>query len=69
MTTLTEQQRAQRNLSPHAEARLAMFKWSEEYAAQRGGLMDFWDKLSPSRQRLCKEVVELIQTTKSVVPA
>lgn len=62
---MTEAQRQRRNLSPHAEARLAMFKWADEYGAQRGGCMDFWDKLSESRKRLCYEQVELIQTTKA----
>jgi hypothetical protein len=42
-----------RNINPHAEARLAMALWSEEYSAQRGGSMDFWDGLSESRKALC----------------
>lgn len=42
-----------RNLNPHAEARLAMALWDKEYAAQRGGSMDFWDGLSESRKALC----------------
>jgi len=42
-----------RNINPHAEARLAMALWGEEYAAQRGGSMDFWDGLSESRKALC----------------
>lgn len=28
-----------RNLNPHAEARLAMALWDQEYANQRGGSM------------------------------
>lgn len=29
---MDDRQRAQRNLNPHAEARLAMAMWSHEYA-------------------------------------
>ena len=47
-----------RNLSPHAEARIAMVVWSSEYADQNGGSMDFWDNLSLSRKRLCRDVVD-----------
>lgn len=47
-----------RNLNPHAEARLAMALWGEEYGAQRGGSMDFWDALSPARKALCVRVVD-----------
>jgi hypothetical protein len=46
-----------RNLNPHAEARLAMALWGEEYAAQRGGSMDFWDGLSESRKALCIRIL------------
>lgn len=42
-----------RNLNPHAEARLAMALWGEEYAAQSGGSMDFWDGLSAGRKARC----------------
>lgn len=50
--------RAQRNLNPHAEARLAVALWSHEYAfEQRGGSMDFWDSRTPSQQRLCADIV------------
>lgn len=53
--------RDSRNLHPHAEARLAMAMWGHEYAfEQRGGSMDFWDNLGPSRQRLCVELVDAI---------
>lgn len=61
MKKLTERQRDQRNLRPHAEARLAMSLWGEEYAfKQRGGSMDFWDSRSPSQKRLCKDIVDRI---------
>lgn len=56
---MTEQERAQRNLHPHAEARLAMCLWSHEYAhEQRGGSMDFWDSRTSSQQRLCSDIVD-----------
>jgi len=47
-----------RNLHPHAEARLAMALWGDEYGAQRGGSMDFWDALSATRKALCVRVVD-----------
>lgn len=46
------------NLRPHAEARLAMAYWGEEYAAQKGGCMDFWDSLSPYRRELITRVLD-----------
>jgi hypothetical protein len=56
---MTEQERAYRNLHPHAEARMAMALWSEEYAfKQRGGSMDFWDTRTPGQQRLCSDIVD-----------
>lgn len=58
---MTDAERAQRNLNPHAEARLAMAVWSHEYAYQQnGGCMDFWDNLGESRQRFCRDVVSNI---------
>lgn len=48
----------QRNLNPHAEARLAMAMWDEEYAAQKGGSMDFWDGLAPWRKSLCVRILD-----------
>lgn len=51
-----------RNLNPHAEARLAMVIWSAEYAAQDGGSMDFWDGLPEWRKRLCAELVNDVLT-------
>lgn len=49
-----------RNLNPHADAILAMCMYGGEYAAQRGGCMDFWDGLSQERKRFCRGVVEKI---------
>ena len=64
----SERARALRNLSPHAEARLAMALWSFEYAhEQKGGSMDFWDGLSAARKRLCIDVVsEILKANEQV---
>lgn len=54
-----------RNLNPTAEAIVAMCIWSHEYAhEQRGGSMDFWDKLGAGRQRQCRETVDRILAAK-----
>lgn len=48
-----------RNFHPHAEARLAMAMWSNEYAhEQRGGVMDFWDYIGARRQRIVRDVLD-----------
>jgi hypothetical protein len=57
-----EADRARRNLNPTAPAIVAMGIWSHEYAAQRGGVMDFWDSLSESRKRQATEEAERIRT-------
>lgn len=45
---MDDKTRAQRNLNPHAEDRLAMVLWSREYAyEQRGGCTDLWDSPDP----------------------
>lgn len=46
------------NLRPHAEARLAMAYFGKEYAAQRGGCMDFWDGLAPYQQELITRILD-----------
>lgn len=46
-----------RNLNPTPEATVAMHLWGAEYAAQRGGSMDFWDKLSDQRRKRCETIV------------
>lgn len=48
------------NMNPHAEARLAMALWGEEYAGQRGGAMDFWNNLRPHRQHLCTDILDAV---------
>lgn len=60
MTPPTERERTQRNLHPHKAARIAMLLWNREYAAQRGGSMDFWDKLSTSQKQICREALREI---------
>lgn len=61
MATEAERVRYQRNLNPHAEARLAMAIWGHEYAhEQKGGSMDFWDSLGPSRQAIVVDVLNSV---------
>lgn len=62
MTNVTAEDReaARRNLNPHKPARVAMLLWNREYAAQGGGSMQFWDRLTESHKKLCRECVEQI---------
>ena len=46
-----------RNLNPTPEAVAAMWLHSKSYAAQNGGSMDFWDKLSGWQQKQCADLV------------
>jgi hypothetical protein len=63
---LTDRQRDQRNMSPHAEAIAAMSLWSEDYAfKQRGGSMDFWDSPPDFKKNLCRGLVKRIQAAKT----
>ena len=50
-----------RNLNPHKPAVAAMFMYGDEYAAQGGGSMDFWDRLSPTRKNVCRDLVAKIK--------
>lgn len=52
--------RLRRNLNPHAEALLAKLLWSQPYSEQRGGVMDFWDGLSPQAKKYVSEQLEQI---------
>lgn len=61
MPNLTEAQRAQRNLNAHAQATFARYHWHDRYAAQGGGTMDFWDKLTPEEKAFCSDAVREIQ--------
>lgn len=49
-----------RNLNPTPEARFAMFHWHNQYAAQQGGSMDFYDSLPEQDKDYCKRAVEEI---------
>jgi len=51
---------AQRNLTPHRAARMAMVLFDHEYGAQRGGSMDFWDGLSKDKKRHARDVLKII---------
>jgi hypothetical protein len=60
--SLTEKQRAKRNLNPHAEAIFAMVHWSDDYAyKQRGGSMDFWDSLPDWKKKIARNAVDRIR--------
>ena len=50
-------ERDKRNLNPHRAARAAMWLFGARYAAQDRGSMDFWDSLSDSDKRSCRELV------------
>ncbi len=61
MTQHDERERNRRNLNPHKPAVIAMSMWGAEYSRQGGGSMDFWDKLSESRKKICREVLRQLQ--------
>lgn len=50
-----------RNLNGHAASRVAAILWNERYAAQGGGLMDFWDTLRPEEKRQCADLAKQIR--------
>lgn len=50
-----------RNLNPHKAAKAAMWLYSKQYAASGGGSMDFWDSLSESAKRKCRDLVSGIE--------
>jgi hypothetical protein len=52
-----------RNLNPRPNAMFAMYHWPEDYAAQRGGVMDFFDALHPADQKYCNDAVSAIVGT------
>lgn len=53
--------RDRRNLNPTAPACVAMAMWGKRYSEQRGGSMDFWDKLSQGEQQTCIDIAEKIK--------
>jgi hypothetical protein len=58
---MNEHQRLQRNLRPHAEARLAMAIWGRENTyEQNGRSMDFWDTLTDLQKRFCVDILDSI---------
>ncbi len=63
------QRKMDRNLNPHAEARVAMLVWGAEYSGQRGGSMDFWYGLPDSRKRQCVRWADLIFKAPRITPA
>lgn len=54
----------ERNLDPHRPARCAMWLFCEQYSSQKGGSMEFWDKLSESDKNMCRRMSEQISTTR-----
>ena len=51
-----------RNLKPHAEAIAAMYIWSAEYAAGKGGSMDFWDSLNDYKKNTARKLVQRVKS-------
>lgn len=47
-------------MNPRPTAVFAMFYWGADYAAQRGGVMDFYDALHPADQQFCTDAVTAI---------
>jgi len=54
----------ERNLDPHRPARCAMWLYNDQYTKQKGGSMDFWDKLSDSDKKICRRMAEQISCTR-----
>jgi hypothetical protein len=53
-----------RNLNPRnitKEVILARCLFGHEYSKQNGGQVDFYEKLSPQRKKLCREIVDDIE--------
>ena len=54
----------ERNLDPHRPAICAMWLYDDQYSKQKGGSMDFWDKLSDSDKNTCRRMSEQISCTR-----
>jgi hypothetical protein len=52
-------------INAHKPASVAAFIWADEYAAQRGSVMDFWDGLSLGRRSLARAYVEVIENSRA----
>lgn len=50
-----------RNLNGHAASHVTASLYNERYAAQGGGLMDFWDSLTRGEKRTCARIAEDIR--------
>jgi hypothetical protein len=50
--------RDRENLNPTPAARAAMYIYGDEYGAQNGGSMDFWESLSPHKRSVCEDAVK-----------
>ncbi len=57
---MTIAERTARNLNAHAAATFAMWHWHDRYAAQGGGVMDFWDSLTRREKVYCCDAVDAI---------
>ena len=55
-----------RNLNPHRLAKAAMWLYHNEYAAQGGGSMDFWDRLPMSEKLTVQRMVHEIENTRPI---
>lgn len=58
-------ERHSRNMDAHAPARAASWLFSERYAAQRGGIMDFWDTLDAPERRMARECAKEIREART----
>ena len=47
-----------RNMHPTPPARVAMLVWSDKYAKQNGGSMEFYDSLPTEQKKLCRKIVK-----------
>ena len=52
----------QQNLNPTPAAVAAMYLYSDDYAAQTGGIMEFWQSLPAWKQGVCRDLAKDIQT-------
>ena len=48
------------NMNPHRPASVAMVLFNKEYAAQKGGAIDFWRKLSEIQKDICRRLAQSI---------